>query len=256
MTGDFYGPSCPWDARDRGLLDLTADEPGERAVACVPDPRRIVDRLHQLASPDGVFTARWLFQFLRVRRKCLDHAQFCKSILRYFHEGIWMHVKTARKNQKVTKNTAIQSDEIDLGWLGGLIGFNLRIAHEASVRAYLQSIQSVGPLAWHFAILALIDLNPGLTQTALARAVNRDSSSLTPVLDDLCDRKLITRNRPDHDRRRHELRITAAGIKSMERLKSKVEAHERELDRLFTREQRALLIRMLKQIASGLAKAD
>jgi len=42
----------------------------------------------------------------------------------------------------------------------------------------------------------------------------------------------------------------------MEKLKSKVEAHERELDRLFTREQRASLVRMLKQIVSGLSVSD
>ncbi|HTL65652.1 MAG TPA: MarR family transcriptional regulator [Pseudolabrys sp.] len=167
-----------------------------------------------------------------------------------------MRVKRLRKPQKVSKDLTIQTEDIDLGWLEGLIGFNLRIAHEASVRAYLQSIPSTGPLAWRFAILALIDLNPGLTQTALARAVMRDSSTLTAVLDDLCNRGLITRTRPDHDRRSYELRITAAGIKSMEKLKSKVEAHERELDRLFTREQRASLVRMLKQIVSGLSVSD
>jgi DNA-binding MarR family transcriptional regulator len=167
-----------------------------------------------------------------------------------------MQVKPLRKSQKISKDAAIQTEGIELGWLEGLIGFNLRIAHEASVRAYLQSLPSTGPLAWRFAILALIDLNPGLTQTALARAVMRDSSTLTAVLDDLCNRGFITRTRPDHDRRSYELRITPAGIKFMKQLKSKVEAHEGELDRLFTKEQRALLIRMLKQIVSGLSLSD
>ena len=167
-----------------------------------------------------------------------------------------MRVKPLRKPQKVSKDTAIQTEDIDLGWLGGVIGFNLRIAHEASVRAYLQSVPSTSPLAWRFAILALIDLNPGLTQTALARAVMRDSSTLTAVLDDLCNRGFITRTRPDHDRRSYQLRITAVGIKFMKQLKLKVEAHEGELDSLFTREQRALLIKMLKQIALGLPRND
>jgi DNA-binding MarR family transcriptional regulator len=167
-----------------------------------------------------------------------------------------MRVKPVRKPQKVLKDAATPTEDIYLGWLGGVIGFNLRIAHEASVRAYLQSLPSTGPLAWRFAILSLIDLNPGLTQTALARAVMRDSSTLTAVLDDLCNRGLITRTRPDHDRRSYELRITATGIKFMKQLKLKVEAHEGELDRLFTREQRAILIKMLKQITSGLSRSD
>jgi hypothetical protein len=45
-----------------------------------------------------------------------------------------------------------QTDGIEPGWLGETIGFNLRIAHEASVRAYLQSIAENGAPAWRFAI--------------------------------------------------------------------------------------------------------
>jgi DNA-binding MarR family transcriptional regulator len=146
-----------------------------------------------------------------------------------------------------------QVSNIELGWLGGTVGFNLRIAQEASVRAYLRSVTDSGALAWRFAILAFIDLNPGLTQAALARAIMRDTSSMTAILDDLCNRELITRVRPDHDRRSYALRITPRGVKAMEELRANVQAHERELDRLFTREQRTMLIAMLKQISSGLS---
>jgi DNA-binding MarR family transcriptional regulator len=141
-------------------------------------------------------------------------------------------------------------ETIDLGWLQGLIGFNLRIAYDASARAYLKSVASTAP---HFAMLALIHLNPGLTQVALSRAVSRDSSSLTAILDDLCGRKLVTRTRPEHDRRSYELRITAAGVKALEKLKLKVDAHEQELNRLFTRDEKASLVDMLRTIATGLS---
>lgn len=167
-----------------------------------------------------------------------------------------MQAKIPRKRRKASKEPSSQNGTIELGWLGGAIGFNLRVAQEASVRAYLRSVADTGTLAWRFAILAFIDLNPGLTQAALARAVMRDTSSLTSVLDDLCDRRLVTRIRPNHDRRSYALRITPLGIKAMEGLKAKVQAHERELDRLFTKEQRSALIEMLKQITSGLSVRD
>lgn len=167
-----------------------------------------------------------------------------------------MLAKASRSHRKPAKDAAGQSSEIELGWLGGTIGFNLRIAREASARAYLRNVADSGTLAWHFAILAFIELNPGLTQAALAQAVMRDTSSLTPVLDDLCNRELVTRTRPSHDRRSYALRITPRGVKAMENLKAKVQAHERELDRLFTREQRSALIEMLRQIASGLPLDD
>jgi DNA-binding MarR family transcriptional regulator len=117
-------------------------------------------------------------------------------------------------------------------------------------------VPGTGALPWHFGILTLIDLNPGLTQVALARAIRRDTSSLTSVLDDLCNRGLVSRVRPEHDRRSYALRLTPRGLKAMEELKEKVRSHERELDRMFTREQRSLLIEMLGRIASELADSD
>jgi DNA-binding MarR family transcriptional regulator len=167
-----------------------------------------------------------------------------------------MPAKVQRKRRPAAKEAASPASQIELGWLGGTIGFNLRIAQEASVRAYLRSVADTGTLPWRFAILALIDQNPGLTQVALARAVRRDTSSLTSALDDLCNQGLVTRIRPEHDRRSYALRITPLGTRAMDDLKAKVRAHERELDRLFTRDQRAQLIEMLRQIASNLSLND
>jgi DNA-binding MarR family transcriptional regulator len=109
---------------------------------------------------------------------------------------------------------------------------------------------------WRFAILALIDANPGLTQVALARATRRDTSSLTPALDDLCDRGLVTRIRQVQDRRSYALRLTPSGKKVLQQLKASAVAHERDLDRLVGREHRALFIEILRRIAGGLSEAE
>ena len=158
--------------------------------------------------------------------------------------------KTAKKR---STSSAERVTQLNLGWLGGTIGFNLRIAQEASVRTYLRSVADSGTLQWRFAILALINENPGLTQAALGKAIKRDTSSLTPALDDLCNRGLVTRIRPEHDRRSYELRLTPRGKTTMDQLKAKVQAHEEELDRLITKEQRARLIETLRQLAAGIA---
>lgn len=160
-----------------------------------------------------------------------------------------MAAKTSKKRSAPGKNN---SKQINLGWLGDTIGFNLRVAQEASVRTYLRSVTDIGTLQWRFAILALIHDNPGLTQAALGRAIKRDTSSLTPALDDLCSRGLVTRIRPDHDRRSYELRLTPRGKTTMEQLSVKVRAHEAELDQLISKEQRARLIQILRQITAGL----
>lgn len=167
-----------------------------------------------------------------------------------------MPAKPARRRAKsVPERPAEEARNqagLNLGWLGQTVGFNLRIAQEASVRTYLKSVADTDTPMWQFAILALIDANPGLTQSALAKGLLRESSSLTPALDDLCERRLVSRVRPEHDRRSYALRLTARGREVMEKLKVHVEAHEKELDRLVTPAQRAQFIAALQRVAAGL----
>lgn len=164
-----------------------------------------------------------------------------------------MAARTVRRRAAAPPDHAPQtSNQLELGWLEDTVGFSLRIAQEAAFRAYIKRVGDSSTPPWRFAVLALIDANPGLTQVALSRATLRDSSSLTPALDDLCDRGLVTRTRPEHDRRSYELRLTPRGKKAMQELKVSAEEHEKELDRLVGREQRAQFIQTLKRISAGL----
>jgi DNA-binding MarR family transcriptional regulator len=147
-------------------------------------------------------------------------------------------------------------DPVNLGFFQNAVGFYLRTAHEAAFQAFLRRVDDPNTPPWRFAILVLIDANPGLTQVALARAIRRDTSSLTPALDDLCKRGLVTRIRQARDRRSYALQLTPLGKKAMQKLKASAEAHERELDRLVGREQRAQFIKTLQRIAAGLPAGD
>lgn len=166
-----------------------------------------------------------------------------------------MRAKTVR-NRAADASTSDIGNEIKLGFLDDTVGFHLRTAHEVAFRAFLKRVSDSNTPPWRFAILALIDANPGLTQVVLARATRRDPSSLTPALDDLCDRGLVTRTRQVHDRRSYALRLTPLGKKAMQQLKASAVAHERELDRLVGGKQRDQFIQTLKRIATGLAVED
>jgi DNA-binding MarR family transcriptional regulator len=166
-----------------------------------------------------------------------------------------MRARPARKRAA----DALVSDlgnEIKLGFFEDAVGFHLRTAHEAAFRAFLKRVSDSNTPPGKFAILALIDANPGLTQVALARTTRRDPSSLTPALDDLCERGLVTRMRQINNRRSYALRLTPLGRKAMQQLRASAVAHERELDRLVGREQRAQFIQALKRISAGLALED
>jgi DNA-binding MarR family transcriptional regulator len=113
-----------------------------------------------------------------------------------------------------------------------MVGFHLRLAQEASFRAFAQRVGARDLKPRRFAILMLIEQNPGLTQTALSRASGRDKSTLTPALDDLERRGLIERRRSPKDRRVHALHLTGAGRSLLRELGRHAVAHDRQLDRI------------------------
>jgi DNA-binding MarR family transcriptional regulator len=110
---------------------------------------------------------------------------------------------------------AAADDKLDFGPFDDWIGFRLRMAQIASFQSFARHAQSVGLSPGRFAALSLIDRNPGISQTALARAIGSDKSTLTPVLDNLVKRGLISRVRTRSDRRLYELSLTDAGRKVM-----------------------------------------
>lgn len=146
--------------------------------------------------------------------------------------------------------------QIDLGWLGGTVGFYLRIASEAAFQSFARRADGVDASPWRFAALALIDANPGLTQGELAAAIHRKTSSLTAVLDDLCRLGYVLRERGESDRRSYRLSLTRAGKAVMAELKASAVAHEREIDRLVGRAGRADFIQALQRIIAGLSQDD
>ena len=100
---------------------------------------------------------------------------------------------------------------IDFGPLEQWIGFNLRMAQDASFQAFSRLSQEIGVRPGRFATLTLIGKNPGISQTALSRANSRDKSTLTPLIADLVRRGLIRRTRMRGDRRSYRLSLTQAG---------------------------------------------
>ena len=109
--------------------------------------------------------------------------------------------RSAQRLKTVPQHEPTQPREIDFGWLGGTVGLHLRLAQEVAFQAFARRANGVDGSPWRFAVLFLIDANPGLTQGDLAAAIRRNTSSLTPVLDDLCRLDYVVRERLASDRR-------------------------------------------------------
>ncbi len=125
------------------------------------------------------------------------------------------------------------------------------MAQIASFQSFARHTQSVGLSPGRFAALVLIDRNPGISQTALARAIGSDKSTMTPVLDKLVKSGLISRVRTPSDRRLYELSLTDAGRKVMRAMFERARRHEAELDAIVGPRDRAQFVRILRKIATA-----
>jgi len=142
------------------------------------------------------------------------------------------------------------ADSIKFGPLEHWIGFNLRMAQEATFEAFSRRSQEIGESPGRFATLTLISRNPGISQTELSIAAGRDKSSLTPVVEDLVRRGLVARKRMDHDRRTYSLNLTPDGKKTLTLLTRCARRHERNLDRIIGMRDRKRFLQLLKKIAA------
>ena len=142
------------------------------------------------------------------------------------------------------------ADAIDYGPLAQWIGFNLRMAQDASFHAFSRLSQEIGFKPGRFATLTLIGRNPGISQTALSRANGRDKSTLTPLLVDLVRRGLVRRTQTRNDRRSYGLTLTRAGEQLLEQLTACAREHERKLDAVIGARARAQFLKTLRRLAA------
>ena len=132
------------------------------------------------------------------------------------------------------------------GALAGLLGYRLRLAQQAVFRDYASSVGEVSP--GRVGILLLVEANPGVTQSRLARAVHLDRSTMVGVIDKLEERGLIERRRGE-DRRTNGLWLTRAGRSLLSRMKERIEQHERRVAARLTPAERGQLILLLEKLS-------
>lgn len=133
------------------------------------------------------------------------------------------------------------------GLLGGLLGYRLRVAQQAVFRDFAREIPEASP--GRAGILLLIDANPGVTQSRLAKAVGIDRSTLVGVLHALQARELVERRRGE-DRRTNGLWLTRPGRTLVASLKQRIRVHERRVASGLTATERTQLLQLLEKLAA------
>jgi DNA-binding MarR family transcriptional regulator len=132
------------------------------------------------------------------------------------------------------------------GSLPALLGYRLRIAQQAVFRDFASSVGEVSP--GRVGLLLLIEANPGVTQSRLARAVHLDRSTMVGVVHALEARELVERRRGE-DRRTNGLWLTRGGRALLSRIKRRIELHERRIAARLTPAERTELIALLEKLS-------
>lgn len=120
---------------------------------------------------------------------------------------------------------------IDFGVLPGLIGYQVRKTQIALFADFARATAGFDLSPGQFGLLVLIERNPGITAVKLAGAIGMDKSSLTPVLNKLEKRGLVTRTRSRADKRSFHIALSDDGRSLLGDMTRAVRAHEDRLAR-------------------------
>ena len=112
------------------------------------------------------------------------------------------------------------------------------------------AFEDAGASAYHYAVLAVLEEGDRDTQATIADALAYDRSYLVGLLDELEERGFVERRRDPADRRRHLVKLTPAGKKTLTRLRA---VHERVDDAFFaplSAEERSAFHALLHRLAA------
>jgi len=116
-----------------------------------------------------------------------------------------------------------------------------------------------GLTMWAYVVLSRLDAEPWVSQRALADAIRADRTRIIPVLDDLQDRGLITREPDPADRRVRLLALTETGRTLRDAAQADIRRGEDEFLRLLPAGESTVFLRALERLSdevSGSSQPD
>jgi DNA-binding MarR family transcriptional regulator len=133
-------------------------------------------------------------------------------------------------------------------------GFLLRRAHQISAAIFEGSCAQVGLTQAQYGALTLLNLEPGIDQTRLARALAFDKVTVLRVLRGLQERGLIVREVSQNSRRQMAVHLTPAGVRLLKKAEQPVHQAYNQLMAPLSAKQREQFIDLLQQLTDGLSE--
>lgn len=149
--------------------------------------------------------------------------------------------------------------DIDLGFLGEHVGFQVHIARRA-LRQAMRDSRSTGaippngmrPPSGTMSALTLIGLNPGISQQEIAASLFLDPPKAALLIKNLVSAALVEKRPAFGDRRRLELRLTVQGKDMLKQVSLVSEAQESRIARGLSARERKQLVALLTKLQDTL----
>jgi DNA-binding MarR family transcriptional regulator len=138
---------------------------------------------------------------------------------------------------------------VDYGVLDALLGYSVRKVQLKVYADFVASLEPWGLTPPRFAALVIIDRNPDLKLTELARVLDVARSGAVTLVDALEAPGYVARHASPTDGRAFGLRLTARGKKALAQITAAVEAHDRRVTAALSAAERAQLKRLLDRVA-------
>ena len=131
-------------------------------------------------------------------------------------------------------------------------GFLLRRAHQISASIFERACADLALTPAQYGVLCVIQDQPGIDQSTLARALAFDKVTVLRVLKGLEERGLCERALSKGDRRQRSVRLTPQGQALLRQASEPVHQAYEMLMSPFSSEQRVQLVALLQQLTTEL----
>jgi DNA-binding MarR family transcriptional regulator len=129
------------------------------------------------------------------------------------------------------------------------VGYAIRRAQLRVYEDFYTTLADLDTTPARFTLMLLIRENPGIRSVDLARALGVARSGMVKLIDELEQRKLISRTIDQNDRRNQALVLTSLGGNKLKRIENAVERHETQVTANLSASERKKLLELLWRVA-------
>lgn len=143
----------------------------------------------------------------------------------------------------------MRGNSLNMTLLNGYVGYALRRAQGAAFADFNQRLAELPLRSGQFAVLVLIDQNPGASQSSISAALGIQKANFVATIADLEQRGLVRRRKSPTDGRTYSLGLTSAGANLL-RLAIRLQAqHEAHVIAQIGAAERQQLLKLLHELA-------